>query len=163
MEKMVIVWLVVIVASILIESITSDLVSIWFVVGGIGGLIAEICGADSMTQVTIAVIVSALCLFVTRPIVKRKIEVKKVSTNADRYIGQKGIVIKSIDNVCGLGEVKVKGSIWTARSENSEHISEGSEVRILSIEGVKLIVEPFNSTEAEENDLKEEAKYGKYT
>lgn len=163
MEKMVIVWLVVIVASILIESITSDLVSIWFVVGGIGGLIAEACGATDIMQVTIAVVVTALCLFVTRPIVKRKVEVKRTSTNADRYIGERGLVIKTIDNVCGLGEVKVKGSIWTARSENSEHIEEGSEVRILSIEGVKLIVEPFDSAEAQENDLEGQAKYGKYT
>ena len=64
----------------------------------------------------------------------------QVATNADRAVGAEGIVIQAIDNRKAQGQVTVSGAVWTARSESEEVIPQGAQVRVLRIEGVKLIV-----------------------
>ena len=60
-------------------------------------------------------------------------------TNADRVLGHEGIVIKTIDPMDGKGQIKVLGQVWSAKADKV--IEEGSKVKVLSMEGVKLIVE----------------------
>ena len=50
-----------------------------------------------------------------------------------------GIVTKDIDPIEGKGQVKVIGQVWSAKSEHP--ISEGTKVKVLSLEGVKIVVE----------------------
>ena len=133
-------WLVVIVVAAVVEGATAQLVSIWFVAGGVGALIADLCGADLWLQAVVFVVVSAVTLLATRPLVKKLLNFKRVDTNAGRYIGKTGIVIIEINNMLGVGQVNVLGSIWTARSEDSSVIEVGEHVLIKSIEGVIVIV-----------------------
>lgn len=133
-------WLVVVVLAAVVEGFTAQLVSIWFVAGGVGALIAELCGASFWVQILIFIAVTALTLAVTRPFVKKLLDFKKTDTNVGRYIGKTGLVISRIDNTLGTGEVKVLGSVWTARSADNSVIAEGKEVLVKAIEGVKLIV-----------------------
>jgi len=134
-------WLAVIVIAAIVEGTTAQLVSIWFVAGGVGALIAELCGAALWLQALIFVAVTGLTLIVTRPLVKKIMNFKKEDTNAGRYIGKDGVVIAQINNTLGEGQVNVLGSVWTARSENGSIIKVGENVRIKAIEGVKVIVE----------------------
>ena len=69
----------------------------------------------------------------------------KVATNADRIIGQKAMVTEPIDNVAGTGAVSIGGTVWTARSDSAKPIAAGSVVRILRIEGVKVLVAPVSA------------------
>ena len=62
----------------------------------------------------------------------------KQKTNLDRVVGMEGIVTEKISKN-NPGEVKVDGKRWTAISDKT--IEEGKTVKILKIEGVKLIVE----------------------
>lgn len=140
------IWLIVIVAAAVVEGVTAQLVSIWFVAGGVGALIANLCGAGLWIQVIVFLAVTALTLIFTRPLVNRLMNFKKEDTNAGRYIGKIGVVITQINNTLGVGQVNVLGSIWTARSENSSIIEVGENVLIKSIEGVKLIVEVHKQT-----------------
>lgn len=144
MENMLYVWLGIIVFSVILEAATSELVSIWFVFGGLGGLVAVALKMPIGVQAAVAILISAGCLIFTRPFVKKKLNIKRVYTNADRYIGQKAIVIQEIDNIKGMGQVNVKGNIWTARSDDQSKIPVNTEVEILRIEGVKLIVQTLN-------------------
>ncbi len=75
-----------------------------------------------------------------RPLAQRFINDRKVATNADRVIGREAVVTEDIDNIQGRGRVSVSGADWTARTEDDHPISAGSTVRVLRIEGVKLIV-----------------------
>ena len=59
-------------------------------------------------------------------------------TNSDRVIGKTGEVIKRIGKN-NYGEVKIFGNTWTATSK--EELEVGDKVKVLNIEGVKLIVE----------------------
>ena len=61
-------------------------------------------------------------------------------TNADRYIGKTAVVVRSIDNDMAEGLVKVDNQKWTARSESGEKIPQGTRVKVVAIEGVKLLV-----------------------
>lgn len=133
-------WLAVIVVAAIVEGSTAQLVSIWFVAGGVGALIGELCGVQVWAQVIIFVAVTALTLVVTRPLVKKIMNFKKEDTNSGRYIGKNGIVTVQINNTLGVGQVTVLGSVWTARSEDGSIIKVGENVLIKAIEGVKLIV-----------------------
>lgn len=139
---MVYLWIALMVVFIVLEAATVQLVSIWFALGALGALIANLCGAGTGWQITVFFAVSIVCLMITKPIVK-KISSKNIQpTNADRCIGQTAVVIEEIDNIAGKGQVNVKGAVWTARSSDGRIVPKGEQVKILSIEGVKLIVEP---------------------
>jgi len=87
--------------------------------------------------------VSAIALIATRPLVKKKILLRTTPTNSDMVIGESAVVEEEIDNLAGIGAVKVQGKIWSARSDNGEQIPAGSIVRVSKIEGVKLIVKLY--------------------
>ena len=135
-------WLVDIVIAVVVDASTVQLVSIWMVAGGIGALIADLCGAPFWIQTAIFAGVTALALVISRPMVKKVMHFQKVDTNAGRYIGKTGIVTAQIDNTEGVGQVTVLGSVWTARSSDGSILPEGENVVNKAIEGVKLIVEP---------------------
>ena len=63
-------------------------------------------------------------------------------TNADVVIGKDAVVTEKIDNLHAQGAVMLDGKVWTARMNQEGEIAEaGDTVRVLRIEGVKLIVE----------------------
>lgn len=114
---MLFVWIGLMVAFTVIEAVTVQLVTIWFAVGSLVALIANIAGANIVVQWLIFVAVSAVCLLATRPVVKKVVNAKAQPTNADRCIGQTALVTEAIDNEIGTGQVNSKGIIWTARSK----------------------------------------------
>ena len=63
------------------------------------------------------------------------------ATNADRVIGSTALVTETIDNAQAQGQVKVNGQVWSARSAQDIVIPAGTDVRVLRIEGVKVMVE----------------------
>lgn len=142
-EYMIYIWLAVIFLALVVEGMTAQLISIWFVPGGLAGLISGFCGAGEWIQVLIGAAVTLVCLIATRPLVNRVMKFRKVDTNAGRLIDQTGIVVQEIRNLDAKGQVKIQGSVWSARSENGEVIPLEGKVRIVRIEGVKLIVKPL--------------------
>lgn len=135
-----IVWAVAIVVFGVLEGMTTQLVSIWFVLGAIAALIASLCSASFPLQVIIFVAVTVIALIATRPIVKKKINTKFEKTNADRCIGESAVVTEEINNIEAKGQVKTDGKIWTARSSDGSIIPENTVVTVEKIDGVKLIV-----------------------
>ena len=64
------------------------------------------------------------------------------ATNAPAIIGEQGVVTEKINNIEGAGTVKIQGKLWSARSSDENVIiNEGVKVKILDIQGVKVIVE----------------------
>lgn len=136
------VWLVVMVLMLIVEAAVPGLVSIWFAVGALAALFSALFGAPVWLQLLWFAAVSVLCLWLTRPLVKKYVNSRVQPTNADALIGRDAVVTESIDNVQSLGAVKIHGQVWTARSaDDALGFSEGEVVRVRAIEGVKLIVE----------------------
>ena len=142
-EYMIYIWLGVILFALIVEGITAQLVSIWFVPGGLAGLIAGFCGAGEWIQVLIGAVVTLVCLIATRPLVNRIMRFRKEETNSGRLIGEEGVVVQEIQNLDAVGQVKIQGNVWSARTENGQAIPENSRVTVVRIEGVKLIVKPL--------------------
>ncbi len=133
-------WLIVMVLFLVVEAATVGLVCIWFAVGALAALIAALLGAEIWLQIVLFLVVSAVALYFTRPLVKKYVNAKVEPTNADMVIGKECRVTEAIDNIAGTGAVYVDGKTWTARSESDEVIPEGTLVTAKSIDGVKLIV-----------------------
>lgn len=133
-------WIVMLVAFVIIEALTAQLVTVWFAVGSVAALIAQMLGAEVWLQWLIFVAISAVVLAATRPFVKKITKQKAQPTNADRCIGQTAVVTEKIDNIAGKGAVKVNGIVWSARSESGNIIEEDTTVTVTKIDGVKLIV-----------------------
>ena len=142
-NMMLIIWAAAIIAFGVLEAVTAQLVSIWFVIGAIGAFVAALFDASITVQVIIFIAVTIVALIVTRPLVKKLTKNKTVPTNADMVIGQTGIVTEKIDNIAETGLVKAGGSVWTARSGDNTVIETGERVTVLEIKGVKLIVTPI--------------------
>lgn len=136
------VWLGLTILFAIAEAATAQLTTIWFAAGSLTAMLLTIFGVKSVTvQIIVFVLVSVVTLIATRPLVKKLLHKKVQPTNADRNIGETGIVTEDIRNIDGEGAVKINGVIWTARSAKDEYIPADSLVKIISIEGVKVIVE----------------------
>ena len=137
-----ILWLILLIILLVIEAISLELTTIWFAGGALAAFIAALAGADVVVQVVLFLAVSIVLLVFTRPVAMRYLNRNKTPTNAESLIGEQAVVTQTINNLMGRGVVLVNGMEWTARSlENSEMIEKDTIVRILRIDGVKLIVE----------------------
>ena len=137
-------WLILFIAFIIIELSTVQLVSIWFAIGCIGAGITSLItdNQNYVYELLTFAIVTGIALLATRPFVKKVTKVEPVPTNADSLIGKTAIVTEEIDNVKATGTVTVNGNVWTARVLSGKGvIPEGANVKIIKIDGVKLIVE----------------------
>lgn len=130
-------WLILIIFLSIIEAMTINLVSIWFIASGLLALITSFITDNFVIQFGIFVIVGILLMLTTRKLLTRKL-VKKENTNLDRIIGMKGVVTEDIDEL-NIGEVKVDGKRWSAISKSK--LKKGQIVKILKIKGVKIEVE----------------------
>lgn len=133
-------WLIVMVLFLVVEAVTVGLVCIWFAAGALAALLCAMLGGGIWLQVVLFLVVSAVTLYFTRPLVRKYVNAKVEPTNADIVIGKECRVTETIDNIEGTGAVYVDGKTWTARSENDETIQRGTLVTALRIDGVKLIV-----------------------
>ncbi len=61
-------------------------------------------------------------------------------TNVERLAGMIGVAQEEV--TAWQGTVKVEGEIWSSRSEGDSVLPSGSHVRVLRVEGNKLIVGP---------------------
>ena len=135
-------WLALIVIGVIIEASTVSLVAIWFVAGFLAALIISFFGVQLWIQIAVAAVVAALTLYFTRPLVNKLNKKGIERTNADRFVGMKGVVTEDILDGSGKGRVEVAGQSWAANSFDGNVILKGSKVTVESISGVKLIVIP---------------------
>lgn len=133
-------WIIAMVVFLVVEAVTVGIVSVWFAIGALFAMVTAMLGANLWVQITVFLIVSAIALYFTRPLVKKFVNNKVEPTNADMLIGKECRVVETIDNLSGTGAVYVDGKTWTARTVDEEIIPEGQLVKAERIEGVKLIV-----------------------
>ena len=141
-DWLVLLWLVVVVVFLVAELSTVTLTSIWFAAGGLIALFVAMAGGGFAFQMIAFLVGSFAMFFATKPWADKVINAKKISTNADRALGEEVRVIERINNLDQTGMVMVHGQEWTACTEDDNIIIEQGElVRILRISGVKVIVE----------------------
>ncbi len=147
--KEIIFWMAVTVLLSVIEAVTANLVTVWFAVGAFGAVIAAAAGATASVQVAVFVLLSAVSLALTRPVMKKVTKKTGEATNADKAIGEICIVLEDIDNDRNMGAVSCLGKVWSARTVDGTAVKKDEKVRVIQIKGVKLIVEPVSAAVTE--------------
>jgi len=135
---MVWIWLGLVITLTLIEVLTTNLVTIWYIASALVSLILAFFVDSYLIQFSVFVILGTILLLTTRDYLIKLIVQNKEKTNLDRVVGMIGVVTEEITSKKS-GEVKVDGKRWTAIADKK--IKVDSTVRVLEIDGVKLKVE----------------------
>ena len=134
-------WLILFVILLVIEILTMGLTTVWFAGGALVAFILAFVGFGLPVQIIVFLLVSIGLLVLTRPIAMKFFNQERQKTNAESLIGQKAIVLETIDTLHGTGRAEVNGMEWSAKTDNPEKIIEPGEVVVIEgIQGVKLIV-----------------------
>ena len=134
-------WLIVAGLFFIIEMATVGFLIFWLGIGALLAMVTSFITDNIIIQSSVFVISSGLLIFLTKPFVNKYINKKTIPTNAYALIGKKGIVTKDINNIEGVGQIKVNGETWSAKStKENTIIKKGTEVEIEKIDGVKALV-----------------------
>ncbi|QGU95567.1 NfeD family protein [Clostridium bovifaecis] len=131
-------WIIIAAVALGIDIITSSFLFIWFTIGGIVSMVLAILGFPFSTQLISFIGVSAALMAICYPYVKKTIKktVPITPTMEENYIGQEFISDKDIEQ---KATIKYEGIYWTVKNEG-EYIQKGDKVKIIGIEGNKLLV-----------------------
>ncbi|HML38749.1 MAG TPA: NfeD family protein [Bacillota bacterium] len=141
------IWILIAVIFAIIEAITLGLTTIWFTAGGVCACFIALLGGPLPLQIAVFLIVSIILLYFTRPLAEKRLKIGHEKNNIDQMIGKICLVTGTIKPY-HPGQVKLDGLYWTAAvNDNKEWLEEGKLVRIVRIEGVKLIVERMEEEE----------------
>lgn len=135
------VWIAVLIVAVVVEALTNDFVAIWFFPASLVSMILSLFDTPPWLQVLLFLVIGLVLVISTRPLCRKFLVSKEEKTNVDAIIGKVCIVTEEIRNIEGIGEVKVGGLCWSARSANGRVITLGEQVTVKEVQGVKLIVE----------------------
>lgn len=134
------IWLGLMLMLLAIEGLTLSLTTLWFALGSLIAWVAAALGLPLWAQVFTFLLVSSVSLYYTRPIAMKYLKIGTQKTNVDLLIGELGIVTEDIVPIQSSGQVKVKGQVWSAKTDNNISILSGENIQIIRVEGVKLVV-----------------------
>ena len=135
------IWLGLMIGFIILEAACPlHLVSIWFAAGALVAGLASLLSWPVWLQILLFVVVSGGLLACLLPFTKKFLKPGITKTNVDSVIGSQGYVTEDIDNIQAVGQVKLGGMYWTARSETGNPIPAGTLIQVDHIEGVKVFV-----------------------
>ena len=137
------IWLIASGIFFICEIITVGFLVFWLGVGALIAMLVSFFTSNIIIQMSVFVVSSGLLIFATRPLVNKISKKDVVPTNVYSLIGKKAVVTEDIDWVTGKGQIKFEGEVWSANSKEQINIPAGSEVEIVSIEGVKAFVKPL--------------------
>ena len=140
MEWMIWVWLAVTALSLILEFITMEMASIWFVAGGILGMILAACGVGWEIQLIVFILVSLILLLSLRKIaLKLLLKNTNAKTNA---VGEIGKTVKLLTDISDEkpGTIKLNDVVWNVVAEDGSEIKAGTKVEIVELKGNKYIV-----------------------
>lgn len=134
------VWIAIFIITFLIEIFTVSLVSVWMALGSIIAFLFYHFGFSLYVQCLAFIVSSLIFLYFLKPL-SQKYWLKHIKeAKSTPLIGEKGKVVTHISNQEEIGEVKVKGVTYTARSVDAQEIKVGETVVVERIEGNKLYV-----------------------
>ena len=132
------VWTIVIAVALLVEFFTMQMVSIWFAVGGVFGLVLSLIGGIGLeVQIIVSAVVALISIVFLRKFALKFLHKSADKNDAGTLVGKIAEVVKEISPE-NAGTVKLNGVLWTATSE--ENLQVGAKVKIIDVLGNKLKV-----------------------
>lgn len=142
------IWLAVVIICVVVELLTTSLTTIWFALSAILMIFLSKIGLALQWQILIFLVLSFALLFVTRPLVMKKI--RPQNTNVNALEGQEVLIVKAVEQF-QKGEAKTKnGVVWTCESESGQNIPAGSTGIVTKVNGNTLIIKTKNENKTGE-------------
>lgn len=126
------------------EMLTLDLTLIMLAVGALAGAGVSLVAPDLWwLQILVGAVVSLLMLGLLRPTLLRRVRnMPGYRSSFEKLVGSSGTAESQITSE-PIGEVKIDGQSWTARSFDEEMVIEaGTEIEVYEIDGAIAVVYP---------------------
>jgi membrane protein implicated in regulation of membrane protease activity len=134
-----VVWLVAGFALIVAEVLTGGFVLIMLGVGALAAAAFAALGGSIWGEVAVFAGTSVALTTLARPVLKRRLHTAHVPTNVDALLGDKAIVVSTVD--AHGGKVKLRGELWSARAyDETEVLEPGQRVTVMTISGATAVV-----------------------
>ena len=138
------IWIGLFIILLIIEVFTVGLTTIWFAIGALAAAGANTLGANLTIQIIVFLAVSIVLMIFTRPWAAKHLNKNRLKTNYESKIGEVIKITERVDNLRQTGRSIVDGQEWTVRSQDNNVILEKDELaKVISVSGVKLIVEKY--------------------
>ncbi len=139
---MVFLWIGVFILALVIELCTEELISLWFAIAAAILVPISLLRCPYYFQVLIFAILSLTLLFTLRKLIKKKLEVKSITTNSDSLINKEMIILKDMINKESEGIFQDSDVVWSIRplSSEDENLKKGDIVICKEIKGNHIIV-----------------------
>lgn len=139
MMEAIILWLVIAFGVVLLDIFTSTLLFVWFALGSLGAIIANIAGLSFGWQLITFGVVSIAAIAIGYPWAKKKFKqmTKRTPLMEEGYIGK---VFTAESDIEKSYRFKVSGIYWAGENKG-QLIKKGQKFQITGIEGNKLIIE----------------------
>lgn len=141
-------WAAVLIAFLVIEAATANLVTIWFAAGALAALLVSLFVPGFLWQMLVFAAVSVLSLVIARPLLIRFRSRKPASPlGLERNIGRRAVVCSPI-RPGKAGRVTLEGVDWQAVCDNPLEI--GDFCIVLKVNSTTLEVTPIETAEISE-------------
>jgi membrane protein implicated in regulation of membrane protease activity len=124
------------------EMLTTSFFLAPFALGAAVAAAVDALGAGTLASWIVFVVVSLLTLAIVRPIARAHTRMPpRIRTGTAALIGKHAIVLERIENMEGVGCVKIDGEVWTARALDDDQVIErGTRVQVVDIKGATALV-----------------------
>lgn len=147
-------WLIVAVGFGIAELMTASLTLVWFSIAALILMVLSTFIESIITQVILFAAISITLLVVFTKYFVDKDKSFKYNTNLQGIQQKTGIVKQEIPPY-RTGIVTLSGEDWTAISANNEKIEKDKVVKVVAIEGVKLVVRAMDEREEMQEIIKD--------
>ena len=140
------IWLVAGVLLLAGEMSTGTFFMLPFALGAFAAAVLAFLGIGIAGQLVVCLVVSAVAFAAFRPIAKKLDQTGQTEgIGALRLVNESGVVLADIP-ADDAGMVRIGREEWRAVSESGQPIAEGTAVRIVDVEGTRVIVTPLDAT-----------------
>lgn len=138
------IWLALGIALLITEVATTALVVLPLAIGAFAAAVVAFFGGPVDLQFVTAAVVSVVSFAAIRPLATRVNKAGQVEgIGAHRLTNARGVALSDIDR-SGTGMVQIEGEQWHGATVDDIVIAEGSDVRIIRVEGSKVMVAPHS-------------------
>ncbi len=136
-------WVVVAVACGTVEALTLTLVLGFAAGGALAAAVTAAVGGGSAAQLIAFLAATAVLLAVVRPVAARHLRqpvAPELRSGVDALIGAQAVALTHVDT--RGGQVRLRGSVWSARLVHADAVEQGAALVVLQIDGATAVVYP---------------------
>jgi len=134
-------WLILAAVLLIGEVFSAGFFLFWFSIGAAAAGLTALAGANEIVQLIVFVVVSGVLFATGRKFANRVTKKQPPGIGADRFVGGTGIVLEEINTPANTGKIRLNQESWRAVSENGEIVPVGEAVKVLRVDGTRVIVQ----------------------